>query len=401
MSAKSNSMRVLHVIPSVAPCRGGPSKAVIEMVSALRRAGINAEIATTNDDGPNKLSVDTSELTEHQGVPVRFFNRISFPIPALREFSYAPGFGSWLKHNIRDYDIIHVHAIFSYCSTRAMQLARKYNVPYVVRPIGQLERWSLQQSKGRKQWYLDWIERKNIANAGFVQFTAAAERQQAQEVIHTMKSEVIPLGLEMPMEVRGAREKLIARLKLKRERPVVLFLSRLHRKKGLEILLESIAELAQLRIQLIIAGDGDPDYIQHLENLAKSLKINEDCHFIGFVKGSEKALLLQGADLFALTSFSENFGIAALEALAAGTPTLLSTEVALSRTVAEHDLGYVTELEVNDIARHLSEALTDLEALQDMGSAARDYVEQNFQWSHVVQQLIRNYTAIRNSSAAG
>ena len=131
------------------------------------------------------------------------------------------------------------------------------------------------------------------------------------------------------------------------------------------------------------------------------MKINEDCHFIGFVKGSEKALLLQGADLFALTSFSENFGIAALEALAAGTPTLLSTEVALSRTVAEHDLGYVTELEVNDIARHLSEALTDLEALQDMGSAARDYVEQNFQWSHVVQQLIRNYTAIRNSSAAG
>ena len=102
-----------------------------------------------------------------------------------------------------------------------------------------------------------------------------------------------------------------------------------------------------------------------------------------------------------MTSFSENFGIAALEALAAGTPTLLSTEVALSRTVAEHDLGYVTELEVNDIARHLSEALTDLEALQDMGSAARDYVEQNFQWSHVVQQLIRNYTAIRNSSAAG
>ena len=398
MSTKLTAMRVLHVIPSVAPCRGGPSKAVIEMVSALRRAGINAEIATTNDDGEQKLPVDTTELVEHQGVPVRFFNRISFPIPALREFSYAPGFARWLRANIRDYDIIHVHAIFSYCSTRAMQLARKYQVPYVVRPIGQLERWSLQQSQGRKQWYLDWIERKNIANAGVVQFTAAAEMQQAREVIHAMNAEVIPLGLEMPMAVRGAREKLVARLKLKRERPVVLFLSRLHRKKGLEILLESIAEASSLRIQLIIAGDGDPDYVQHLKNLTKSLKINEDCHFIGFAKGTEKSLLLQGADLFALTSFSENFGIAALEALAGGTPALLSTEVALSHTVSEHEIGYVTELDVKEIALKLTEALTDLDALQDMGGAARHYVEQNFQWSHVVQQLIRNYAAIRRSS---
>ncbi|GGZ99070.1 glycosyl transferase [Arenicella chitinivorans] len=368
------------------------------MVSALRRAGINAEIATTNDDGPRKLGVNINALTEYQGVPVRYFNRISFPITALREYSYAPGFGHWLKHHIHDYDIIHVHAIFSYCSTRAMQLARKNRVPYVVRPIGQLERWSLQQSKGRKQWYLDWIERKNITNAGFVQFTAAAEMQQAQEVIHAMKSEVIPLGLEMPMEVRGAREKLVARLKLKRECPIVLFLSRLHRKKGLEILFESVAKIPDLNVQLIVAGDGEPDYVQHLKNLSTSLKINNNCHFVGFAKGAEKALLLQGADLFALTSFSENFGIAALEALAAGTPTLLSTEVALSRTVAEHDVGYVTELDVDDIARTLAHAVTDLEALQEMGNAARDYVEQHFQWSHVVQQLIRNYTAIRDSS---
>ena len=213
-----------------------------------------------------------------------------------------------------------------------------------------------------------------------------------------MNAEVIPLGLEMPMAVRGAREKLVARLKLKRERPVVLFLSRLHRKKGLEILLESIAEASSLRIQLIIAGDGDPDYVQHLKNLTKSLKINEDCHFIGFAKGTEKSLLLQGADLFALTSFSENFGIAALEALAGGTPALLSTEVALSHTVSEHEIGYVTELDVKEIALKLTEALTDLDALQDMGGAARHYVEQNFQWSHVVQQLIRNYAAIRRSS---
>jgi len=197
-SSYCNSLKVLHIIPSVAPCRGGPSKAVIEMVYALRKAGVNAEIATTNDDGRNKLDVELKRLIQHRGVPIRFFNRVSPPVKAMREFIYSNQFERWLKSNITNYDVIHIHAVFSFCSSRAMQLARRNNVPYIVRPIGQLEQWSLAQSPARKKYYLKLIERRNLEAASVVHFTAPSEQRQALQLLPNLPGKVIPLGLDLP-----------------------------------------------------------------------------------------------------------------------------------------------------------------------------------------------------------
>jgi len=205
-----NKLKVLHVIPSVSPIRGGPSKAVIEMVNSLRELGVDAEIATTNDHGNNTLDVSLNTLIDYQGVPVRFLKRYSSKLPAIREFAYSRDFQRWIKKNIRNYDIIHVHAIFSFCSSYAMYQARKQGVKYIVRPIGQLETWSLKQSDRRKSTYLNLIERRNLSQANTIHFTAESEKKQALEAIPELKSTVIPLGINTPEVIKNATKKMCA-----------------------------------------------------------------------------------------------------------------------------------------------------------------------------------------------
>jgi len=212
--SQNKIIKVLHVIPSVAPCRGGPSKAVIEMVAALRASGVDAEIATTNDNGPSLLDVELNKKLDYKNVPVRFFNRYSPSINAIREFAYSGDFKHWLKDNITDYDLVHVHAVFSYCCSYTMALARKTNTPYIVRPIGQLQTWSLEQAAIKKSLYLKIIERKNIESASAVQFTANCEKLEAQERF-AVNGQVIPLGIKPPSLSTWPKQQLLDRLETK------------------------------------------------------------------------------------------------------------------------------------------------------------------------------------------
>lgn len=389
-----NSLKVLHVIPSVSPLRGGPSQAVIEMVTALRQSGVHTEIATTNDDGPDTLDVACDTLITHQGVPVRFFKRLSPPLNAAREFSFSWGFAAWLRKHIDNYDIVHVHAIFSFVSTYTMYLARKRGIPYVVRPIGQLEKWSLEQSKHRKESYLKLIEAANLRHAAATHFTAESERAQALDVLPELNGVVIPLGLSVPMPLRQARHKMRDHWQLQRGVATILYLSRLHPKKGLDLLLDALAKVDDFPFQLLIAGEGDEVFKRALKDKVERLELSQKVKFLGFVKGTEKNLLLQGADLFALTSHSENFGIAALEAMASGTAALVSKQVALSEAILAHKLGFVSELDIDAIRRELIDALADIERTQEMGELARDFVEQHYQWSAISSRLVKLYKGL-------
>ena len=389
-----NKLKVLHVIPSVSPIRGGPSKAVIEMVNSLRELGVDAEIATTNDHGNNTLDVSLNTLIDYQGVPVRFFKRYSPKLPAIREFAYSRDFQRWIKKNIRNYDIIHVHAIFSFCSSYAMYQARKQGVKYIVRPIGQLETWSLKQSDRRKSTYLNLIERRNLSQANTIHFTAESEKKQALEGIPELKSTVIPLGINTPEVIKNAKKKMCAHWHLKEGVPTIVFLSRLHPKKGLELLISALSQLKRIEFQLVIAGEGDQQYTDTLRSTVIKHGLSEQCQFVGFVEGHEKNLLLQGANLFALTSHSENFGIAALEAMAAGTAVLMSNEVALSSLVEQYQLGFITQLNEQDIINALNKALNELDTTHQMGRNGQNLVKEHYQWPTISKKLVTLYQSL-------
>ncbi|MEM7359211.1 MAG: glycosyltransferase [Pseudomonadota bacterium] len=388
------NLRVLHIIPSVAACRGGPSKAIIEMVAALTQAGVKAEIAATNDNGDQLLDVPLEQPYMYQGVPIRFFHRWSPGVAALREFQYSAGFRHWLRDHIDNYDLIHVHAVFSFTSSYAMYLARKRGVPYVVRPIGQLEHWALQQGGLKKRLYMTLVERRNLEGAAAIHFTAASELQQARESINTENAQVIPLGITPPALLENAQQIIRTQFDLAADQPLLVYLSRLHPKKGLELLLQAVAQL-EPPCSLLIAGNGDAEYVASLKREVRSLGLEQQVQFIGFVQGEQRDQLLQGADLFALTSYSENFGIAVLEALAAGTPCLVTEGVALASEIREQRLGYVAASDVDAIKSALQRALNEIDEHPAWRKEIRQTIRDRYHWPAIAGQLATLYEELR------
>jgi len=389
---QKRALKVLHVIPSVAPCRGGPSKAIIEMVSALRSHGIDADIATTNDNGPGLLDVELNKKVDYKGVPIRFFKRYSPPIKAIREFAYSGDFKCWLKGNVANYDLVHVHAVFSFCSSYTMALARKNSVPYIIRPIGQLQKWSLEQAATKKSLYLKIIERQNIEAASAVQFTASSEQQETEQLF-TVNGHIIPLGIIPPPPSAWTKQQVLERLKVEDSKLNLLYLSRLHEKKGVELLIQAVAEL-NADIRLWIAGDGDSAYREHLDRYVDQLGVSQRCCFIGHVEGEFKNELLQHADLYALTSYSENFGISVLEAMSAGLAPLITKGVALSEVVEYEKLGLVSEPNKDEIKDNLMFALSNKKALDRFGELSAQYAQKHYSWSQVSERLTRLYNRV-------
>ena len=388
-------MKVLHVIPSVAAVRGGPSQAVIEMVRGLRSQDVDAEIVTTNDNGKDLLDVPLYELTdrleEYANVPIRFFPRFSPNINAVREFAFSGALTTWLWQHITEYDLVHVHAIFSYASTIAMAIARIKNVPYITRPLGQLCEWSLQQSKLRKQIYLNVIERSNLLHSKSLHFTAEQEKIEFNQLGLNIPNFILPHGVYVPTPISDAKTQVRKILHILDQRPIVLFMSRIHPKKGLEYLISALSKLKEYNFVLVIAGSGDPDYINQIKDLLETHDICDRAHMIGFVKGETKNLYLQGADIFALTSHSENFGIAAIEALAAGTPVLITDGVAIAPMVKEQAIGYVTKLEVEAIASIIQEFFDHPDIAKQKGDRATLYIAEHYSWAKITRRLMTVY----------
>jgi glycosyltransferase involved in cell wall biosynthesis len=383
-------MRVLHVIPSVSPLRGGPSKAVIEMVQALRQQGVDAAILTTNDHGPAvDPSLPTGRWIQRQGVPLLAFPRWSPPLAPLREFAVSPALAFWLRRHIHRFDLLHVHAIVSFPSTWSMAQARRSGVPYLVRTIGQLSPWSLSQSGRRKRWMLGLLERGNLDGAAALHFTSSAERDEAAGLGLTPATLVLPLGVrsvpsEGPVATRtpqGVR---------------FLFLSRLHPKKQLDRLIEALGLLQsrhpEAEWSLRIAGRGDPPYEAELRALAARHGIDGRCHWLGQVEGAAKDRELARADWLVLPSAAENFGIAVAEALAAGTPVIVSPQVAVADLVATAGAGLVCPSEPSALAETLATALAG--ASPTLRAAARNLAEHHLAWPAIAAELSSAYAAI-------
>jgi glycosyltransferase involved in cell wall biosynthesis len=321
-------LKVLHVIPSLWAGDGGPARAIVAMEEALAAQGVKVETAATDDAGPGRRSGVRLEVPLQEGGATRrhFAKRTDF-------YKLSPSFGRWIAAHVREYDLLHVHGLFSYTSIAAARAARRAGVPYIIRPLGTLDAWGLAQRRpALKRASLQLIEAPLLRDAAAVHFTSDDEAAQAEATGIPMQAVVIPLGIAMPEA--GARPQPGDAFR-------VLYLSRLAPKKNVEGLLEAAALLMPETpgLHLCIAGDGEAAYARSLHERASALGLDRRVTWLGHVEGEAKERAFAEADVFALPSHSENFGIAAAEALARGLPCVLGRGVAIAAEVEAAGAG--------------------------------------------------------------
>lgn len=384
-------MKILHVIPSVAPRYGGPSRAVVEMCRALEANGVQTLIATTDADGAGRLDVKIGELVSYEQVSAIFF-----PRQWSEAYKYSRSLAQWLRAHVAEFDVVHIHAVFSHASLAAAGACRKQGVPYVVRPLGTLDPWSLKQKQLKKRLFWQLGVRKMLKGAAAIHYTTQAELELAEESLGLTRGVVIPLGIETDLlnEHEGAKDSGVKALSSFKP-PYVLVMSRLHQKKGLEVLLPAFLSLVKkpefAKWQLVLAGDGESTYVASLKSLVKSGGGNGNVVFAGWLEGAQRKNTLRAASLLALTSYQENFGLCAVEALACGVPVLLSPHVNLAQEIEKAGAGWVAPLEGAALEQTLAASLRDERGRAERGALGKQLVQRRFTWDAVAVALMNLY----------
>lgn len=379
-------MRVLHVIPSVAARDGGPSQAIAPMCQALIDRGMDVTLAATDADGSSRLPVSINVRTAWQGIPAIFFSR-----DLTEAFKYSRGMARWLGAHVGDFDVVHAHAVLSHAPIAAAAACRRARVPYAIRPLGTLATWSMNHHRWRKRLLLAAGAGRAVRCASALHCTTNEEWSDLRAAFGVSRGHVIPLGVDLP-PITGPDLS---------DAPYVLALSRLHPKKNFESLLDAFARLHRLhaRWRLVIAGAGDDDYRRRLEDRARDLALHTAVQFTGWVDGAQKRELLARASLFALPSRHENFGIAVLEAMAAGVPVVISREVQLADAVARAGAGWVVDGDTSALTDVLGRAMNSPDLLTQRRAARR--LAEQYSWSRCAEQLEQMYREMRRTPHAG
>ncbi|MEG4841072.1 hormogonium polysaccharide biosynthesis glycosyltransferase HpsP [Microcoleus sp. B9-D4] len=390
-------MRILQIIPSISLVYGGPSQMVLGLSAALASRGIDVTIITTDsngDIGQHPLDVTLNQPLQQNGYQIIYFRCSPF-----RRYKFSLSLLQWLNENARQFDLAHIHAVFSPVTTFAATIARYHHLPYIIRPCGMLDPADLQKKKRLKQIYATLLERPNLAGAAAIHFTSQEEAKISERFglgstakMPVPRDLVIPLGVTPGWFPNRLRESQV---------PIILFMSRIEPKKGLDLLIPALESILRSGIDfhLILAGSNpqDADYETKIKVQIHNSSLAKYTTITGFVSGDLKLELLTKADLFVLPSYYENFGIAVAEAMAAGVPVAISDRIHIAEDIQQAEAGWVGPLEVGAIANSIKSALLNPEERQRRGLNGKKYAEKHYNWEAIAQQTIDAYQQILSS----
>ena len=380
-------MRILHAISGIDPRNGGPTNALIGFASAQRRAGLDVRVISTWRE---RDAFRSAERLEALGVGVRMVGQ------AYGKLSRHPALEQNLVAEISTADVVHIHAMWEQMQYVAGRVAQRLNKPYVCTPHGMLDPWNMKKSRLAKQIFLALRMKKNLQNASLLHFTTTIEQQAVARFNLRPPSIVEPLGLDASeyADLPPAGEFRRRHAKLG-DRPIILFLGRVHYGKGLELLIPALARMQGRDAMLVVAGPDADGYSATVNKLAPS--VLDRVLYTGMVAGREKLAALVDADLLCLPSYHENFGLAVIESLACGTPVVISDQVNLHPDVSAAGVGGVVRLEVDALAGELDRWLQD-RALRDAAAArAPAFVRQRYDWNEIARRWVDHYAKLRRT----
>ncbi|ACB52938.1 glycosyl transferase, group 1 [Crocosphaera subtropica ATCC 51142] len=389
-------MKVLQIVPSISLIYGGPSQMVLGLSTALAKAGIDVTILTTNsngDTGQEPLDVPLGIPVEQDG-----YNIIYFPCSPFRRYKFSLPLLQWLNQHAKEYDIAHCHALFSPVTTAAATIARYQKLPYILRPLGTLDPADLKKKRRLKQIYGNLLERPNIAGCAAIHFTTEEEANISYRYGVKTQDLIIPLGVNIPDNLPKKGETRHS-LGIADDVPLLLFMSRIDPKKGLNFLIEATQKLIKkgLKFHLVLAGSNpqDPVYEKKITQQINDSILANYTTITGFVKGELKLGLLQDADVFILPSYYENFGIAVAEAMAVKTPVVISQGVYIWPDVETYQAGWVTTLDIDALSNALETAILSPQTREERGKNAYQLVKDKYSWSAIAKQVIDAYQRLQ------
>lgn len=363
--------------------------AIVPMCRALQAQGIEVVLVSTDaglHDGSGRRNGESAHAIDYEGVPAIFF-----PSQLGESFKYSRPLSVWLNANVHRFNLAHIHAVFNHASMAAARECRRENVPYIVRPLGTLDPWSMKQKPLRKHVFWSLAGRTMLGGASAVHYTSETEKTGTERLLNVNHGKVIPLGINSI-----ANDAYPDRL----ANPYVLVLSRLHPKKGLDVLIDAFIALTKRpefdRWRLVLAGDGAADHVALLKQ--KAYSAGERIQFPGWLDGDRKDEMLRNASLLALPSYQENFGLCLMEGLARSVPVLISPHVNLAQEIASANAGWIAAVETQALSATLAAALSNTEELAKRGRAGK-LLSQNYSWERVATDLVTLYTEIVNGHA--
>lgn len=390
-AALSDPLSVLHVIPSVAPSMGGPSTTVVMLCRTLAARGHKAEIFTTTAGGTQPPEHPIGIPTEVGGVRLTYFRR-------QLDITYSPSLSlvASLGHRAGSFDLIHFHGTYQFGVLTGSAVGRLRGVPYLMCPHGALDPHLRRRHALRKRLYFSLLERPLFNRAAAIHYHTEEEWRLAEPIGLVAPPAIVPAGVNLeeyahlpaPGEFRAAHPRLA-------DKQLVLFLSRLHEKKGLDLLAAALPSILRAvpGAHLVVAGP-DSGYEATFRRLLCDHGVAGHVTFTGMLTGRAKLAALRDADLFVLPSYTENFGLAVVEALAAGLPAVISDRVNIAADLKAEGAAAVIPCDAGALASQVSALLLHPEQRQALAREGKRTVAERYTWEACAQRLEVVYRAI-------
>jgi len=328
-------MKILHILTTVDPETGGPIESVRQSGIEMMSRGHRVEVACF--DAPDAPFLSAFPLPTHALGPAR------------HTFSYTPRFVPWLRKHAQQFDAVIINGLWQFHGLGTWKVLRELNVPYYVFPHGMLDPWFKRTYplKHLKKWlYWSWAEYRVLRDARAVLFTAEEERRLARESfwLYRANERVVSFGTSAPpADKTDLRKVFLQAYPELRHKRIILFLGRIHTKKGCDLLINAFAKVADIEASahVVVAGPDSSGWLMTLKQLADDLKIGNRITWPGMLNGDLKWGAFYASDAFILPSHQENFGIAVAEALGCGLPVLITDKVNIWREVHNDGAGLV------------------------------------------------------------
>jgi glycosyltransferase involved in cell wall biosynthesis len=390
-------MKILQVIPYFYPAYafGGPVRVAFQVSKELAKRGHEVVVYTTDaKDWDSRLNTESVEIVD--GIKTHYMKNLTMILVKKSNLFITPKIISRSKNEIKDFDIVHLHEYRTFQNIIIHHYAKKYNIPYVLQAHGSLPR--IMQKQSLKWIYDEFFGYKLLKDAAMVIALNKIELEQYRErFVPTEKIAIVPNGIDLSefinMPYKGEFKK---KYSLNENDKIILYLGRIHRTKGIDILIKSFKEVIDSLdcVKLILVGPDD-GYFNDVKDLIKKLALEKNIIITGPLYGKEKLEAYTDADIYVLPSRYETFPMSVLEAYACSKPVIASNVGGLKELILNGETGLLFESEnIEQLANNILSLINDREKSKKIGIKGKQFVYDNFSIERITDVLVNCYKKI-------